>query len=142
VNILVDTSVWSLAIRRSPDRLDGEQSRIKEEMEALVAEGRVEMIGPIRQELLSGIRQETQFQRVRGYLALFDDAVLTRADYEGAARIHNKCRTAGIAGSAVDFLICAVALRRNWEVFTLDKDFQQYARKIPLALYVPRAIHS
>ena len=65
-------------------------------------------------------------------------SVVDADTYEEAARIHNECRSAGIAGSAVDFLICAVALRRNWEVFTLDKDFERYARKVPLALFVPR----
>jgi predicted nucleic acid-binding protein len=138
VKILVDTSVWSLALRANPKRLTPEQNLLKEEITELILEGRVEIIGPIRQELLSGVRDQAEFQRLREELGLFDDVVLTREDHEEAARMFNLCRAAGITGSPVDLLICAVALRRNWEVFTLDQDFERYARKVPLAMFVPR----
>jgi len=59
-------------------------------------------------------------------------------DYEAAALASNDCRAAGVSGSAVDFLICAVALRRNWPVFTMDHDFTRYARHLPLRLHQPR----
>jgi hypothetical protein len=49
--------------------------------------------------------------------------------------MHNLCRTRGIAGSAVDFLICAAAQRRGWEIFTTDRDFERYARVLGLKLY-------
>jgi predicted nucleic acid-binding protein len=108
-------------------------------MTELVEEGRVEIIGPIRQELLSGISEQVEFRRLRDYLRLFEDAVLTRGDFEEAARMFNLCRAAGITGSPVDLLICAAAVRREWTVFTLDKDFHRYARYIPLLLFPPKS---
>lgn len=138
MNVLVDTSVWSISLRRRHIGLDEEELNLKQELQALVEERRVQIIGPIRQELLTGFRQREQFERLRERLRFYPDVPLSASDYEEAARIHNDCRSAGIAGSDVDFLICAVAARRDWEIFTLDKDFERYARKVPLALFVPR----
>jgi len=57
------------------------------------------------------------------------------ADYEEAAYINNQCRLRGIAGSAIDFLICAVASRRDWQIFTSDQDFTRYVAVASLKLY-------
>ena len=88
--------------------------------------------------MLSGIRSRSQYERLRQDLRAFDDPRLTIDDYEEAALASNDCRAAGVTGSSVDFLICAVALRRNWPVFTMDKDFARYARHLPLRLHQPR----
>jgi len=101
----------------------------------LIREGRVQMLGPIRQELLSGIREEAQFRKLRDHLRAFTEHPLDAADYEEAAHMSNRCRTRGIVGSAVDFLICAAAQRRDWAILTTDKDFQNYASVLPLRLH-------
>jgi predicted nucleic acid-binding protein len=49
--------------------------------------------------------------------------------------MRNRCRARGIAGSAIDFLICAVAHRRKWQIFTVDRDFERYAKVLGLRLY-------
>jgi predicted nucleic acid-binding protein len=134
VKVLVDTSVWSLALRRTSGALSPGEARERRKLAALIEENLVEIIGPIRQELLSGFREETQFRQLRDHLRLFADAPLETEDFEEAAHIHNQCRAAGIAGSAVDYLVCAVAARRKWQIFTLDRDFERYARCVKLAL--------
>lgn len=58
-------------------------------------------------------------------------------DWEFAAEANNRCRSTGIAGSLVDFLICAVAINRNWEIFTTDADFARYSRVLPLVIHQP-----
>lgn len=136
--VLVDTSVWSLALRRSPGDLSREQELIKQALGELISEGRAHLIGPIRQEILSGIREESQYRRLRDHLRAFDDAALTREDYEQAALVSNQCRAQGVAGSAIDFLMCATALRRNWQIFTTDQDFRRYAKLLPVGLYRTR----
>ena len=100
----------------------------------LIQQGRVKVLGSIRQELLSGIREEPQFSRIRDNMREFPDVSLDASDYEEAARISNECRGAGIAASPVDMLICAVSLRRGWEIFTMDRDFVHFRRVIPLRL--------
>ena len=72
---------------------------------------------------------------LRDYLRAFDESNLDVVDYEEAAHIRNQCRSRGIAGSAIDFLICAAASRRNWQIFTTDQDFVRYAKAWPLQLY-------
>jgi predicted nucleic acid-binding protein len=133
--VLVDTSVWSLALRRRPKHLGKQDQQLTEALSELIREGRVQMLGPIRQELLSGIREEVQFRKLRDYLRAFPEHPLEAADYEEAAHMNNRCRTKGIAGSAVDFLICAAAHRRSWTILTTDRDFQNYALVLPVRLH-------
>ncbi len=133
--VLVDTPVWSLALRRRPEQLSDDETQSTQVLSELIREGRVQVLGPIRQELLSGIREEAQFRKLRGYLRAFPEHPLEGEDYEEAAQMSNRCRTRGIAGSAVDFLLCAAAHRRNWAILTTDHDFQNYARVVPLRLH-------
>jgi predicted nucleic acid-binding protein len=133
VIVLVDTPIWSVALRRRA--LPPREHPVREEWAELIREGRARLIGPIRQELLSGIRDEAAFQRLRAKLRAFDDPVLCVEDFEQAAQVSNELRKRGIAASSVDCLICSAAVRRNWEVFTLDQDFSRYARHLPLRLY-------
>jgi hypothetical protein len=133
--VLVDTSVWSLALRRHPVHLNTREQALAAGLTELIREGRVEIIGVIRQELLSGIREGERFEKLRDYLRAFDEPKLEVADYETAAQMHNQCRSRGITGSAIDFLICAVAQRRQWQVFTTDHDFETYGKVLALRLY-------
>jgi len=140
VKVLVDTSVWSLALRRRPADLSAPQRRLTEHLADLIKDDRVVMIGPIRQELLSGIRSAEAFERLKRHLREYDDEPLTVEDYESAAETAKTCRVAGLDGSAIDFLICAVTLGRDLRILTTDRDFERYAGTIPLKLHaVPRS---
>ena len=134
MKILVDTCVWSLALRRS----ETAERRLVEELTELVAELRVQMIGPIRQELLSGIKTKKQFTALKKYLAAFPDLPLDSADFELAAEFFNLARSKGIQGSNTDYLICAVAHRHQLPIFTTDQDFERYASVVPIRLYQTR----
>ncbi|MCX6358564.1 MAG: PIN domain-containing protein [Armatimonadetes bacterium] len=131
MRVIVDTCVWSLALRRCAVEPGPEVTALRD----LVRERRVEILGPIRQELLSGIRDEQRFERLRTHLAAFPDIPLEPSDYVEAARCSNRCRSAGIQGSATDFVICAAALRRDLAIFTTDADFDHYARVLGVALH-------
>jgi predicted nucleic acid-binding protein len=133
--VLVDTPVWSLALRRRPEHLSRAQQDLANVLAELIREGRAQMVGPIRQELLSGIREEAQFKKIRNHLRAFHEPSLEAEDYEDAARMSNQCRSRGIAGSPVDFLICAAAHRRSWAILTIDQDFQNYASVLPVLLH-------
>ena len=128
--VLVDTSVWSLALRR---RAPAHQ--YVDELRQLVTHGRAAIIGPIRQELLSGVREVAAFTRLRNHLRAFPDASLEAADYERAAEHFNACRAVGVQGSNTDFLLCAVAERRAYPILTTDDDFTRYAAILPVKLY-------
>jgi hypothetical protein len=139
MRVLVDTSVWSLALRRRPGNLQPAEVRLRDELADLVRDGRVVMIGPVRQELLSGVRPPVEHARLRAHLRAFEDDPLVTADFEAAAEAHNRCRAAGVAGSAIDFLICAAATRRGLAILTADRDFDRYAPVLGLRLHRPAA---
>ena len=139
MRVLVDTSVWSLALRRDKPV----QSPEMMELRRLITAHLVEIIGPIRQEVLSGIRDTIQFDRLEKYLAAFSDLSLHADDYAMAAKFFNLYRAKGIQGSNTDFLICAVAVRHDLAIFTpgLDRCSHFHDACLYLYLYVirPRA---
>ena len=134
MKIIVDTSVWSLALRR---RQGSEEASVKA-LRELIADGLIVMLGCIRQEILSGVRSREQFRILRDHLRAFRDETLQRDDYERAAEFFNDCRREGIQGSNTDFLICATAANRGHAIFTTDDDFQRFRKVINITLFSPR----
>ena len=130
MKVLVDTPVWSLALRRKTPS----PGAVTSQLGSLIADGRIATIGPIRQELLSGIREQVQFDRLREHLRAFLDTEITVEDFEEAAAFYNRCRERGIQGSNTDFLICAVAVRNHFAIFTTDEDFGHFAKLLPIQL--------
>ena len=104
-------------------------------MTELIDDGRISMIGPIRQEILSGHKNTKQFESLRNKLSAFPDLSLRTEHYEQAARYFNTCREKEVQGSHVDFLICAVAELENVPVFTTDRDFTRYAKHLDIQLF-------
>lgn len=136
MKILVDTSVWSLALRRPKNLEVGfEQQAIVAALVDLMRDGRAVMMGAIRQELLCGIKTQVQFDALKSTLTAFDDVVLTMQDYEKAAEVFNTCRANGVQGSNTDFLICAVSINHQLPIFSVDNDFQRYRQWLPVRLY-------
>jgi len=130
MNVIVDTSVWSLVLRhkRKPSIANAEK------MMRLIDEGRVVMLGPIRQEILSGIKEKKQFNLLKKHLAAFPDHQIKTEDYERAAEYFNTCRAKGIQGSNTDFLICAVAVNNNFNIYTSDKVFTLFKKYLHIKL--------
>ncbi len=133
MKVLVDTSVWSVALRHSIPVIEAD--KIKEQLSELIEDVRVAMIGPVRQELLSGIKSKSQFNLLKKRLEPFTDTPLERDDFILAAEFFNRCRSKGVQGSHIDFLICAVSSRRKYPLFTTDKDFLLYKKHLDFPLY-------
>jgi predicted nucleic acid-binding protein len=138
MNVLIDTSVWSLALRRKNESLSTNERFLVAELSELIREGRARMIGLVRQELLSGIKATEQYEKLRLHLRSFPDEVVDTSDYEEAAKAGNRCRAKGVVVSIVDILLCAVANKRLWTIFTTDPDFSNYAKVLPLRIHPPR----
>jgi predicted nucleic acid-binding protein len=128
--VLVDTPIWSLAFRRKT----ASAPQVKQ-LADLINRSEAVIIGPIRQEVLSGIRAPGEFSRVRRGLRAFSDVRLGEEHYELAAEFFNLGRSHGIQGSNTDFLICAVADLHDMAIFTTDRDFQHFAKHLPVRLY-------
>ena len=136
--VVVDTPIWSLALRRRSSDLAYNEVGLVRELEALIDEGRVSLVGSVRQEVLSGIRTEKQFERVANALRAFPDEPCKAIDCEAPAIFSNECRRGGIIGGTVDFQICAVADRLKGAIFTADGDFERFARFVPVRLHESR----
>lgn len=131
MRVLVDTSIWSLALRRDENVKNSEVP----ELRRLITAHLVEIIGPIRQEILSGVRNHSQFDKLEENLSAFSDVTLPGEDYVTAAKFFNLCRAKGVQGSNTDFLICAVAVRHDFAIFTTDGDFSLFAKYLPITIH-------
>ncbi len=129
--ILIDTVIWSLAFRRESN----ETSPFSRELTELINEGQAKIIGPIRQEVLSGYSDPKKFKALKEKLDAFPNVPIEDNDYLKAAEFSNKCRRGGVQGSHVDFLICSIAWRLNMPIFSTDQDFENYSKHIPIKIY-------
>ena len=130
MNVIVDTSIWSRILRHKGQT----QEKYAERLMQLIEEGRVVMLGPIRQEILSGIKEKKQFNLLTEHLTAFPDYQIITKDYEIAAEYFNICRAKGVQGSNTDFLICAAAVNNNFSIYTSDKDFTLFKKYLPVKL--------
>ena len=131
MKVLVDTPIWSYALR---SKRSGFEQHVKE-FETLIADHKVLIIGPIRQEVLSGYREMKKFEKLNEKLKYFENTPIVDDDYVQAAKFSNICRKNGVQGSHIDFLICSVAYRLQVQIFTTDKDFGQYRKHAPIQLF-------
>ena len=134
MKVLVDTDVWSEALRRKK----GKQSIYVDELVDLIQEGRLEIIGPIRMEILSGMRDQETFDAFSERLSAFDARFIPSEVYILAARFFNLCRSKGIQGSNTDFVICACSVHWSIPILSKDKDYLLYRKHLPIEVIEPR----
>lgn len=135
MKVIVDTSVWSLALRRNEPK----ENEYVIELKELIREVRAQLIGPVRQALLNGIKSKKQFNLLKKHLKAFEGPEIQIEDYELAAEYFNTARKNGIQGSNTDFLICAISKRYKMPILTTDKDFIHFQNILPVELYKTRS---
>ena len=133
MRVIVDTDVWSEAFRKK-----GPKSDFVDELINLIQEGRVQMIGVVRMEILSGIRGEKMFRTLKEKLDAFPDRTLDSEVFVTAAQFLNLCRSKGIQGSNNDFIICACSMLWKTPILSEDKDFLGYQTILPIEMAKPR----
>jgi predicted nucleic acid-binding protein len=133
VNILVDTSVWSLALRRDSPSNCLEVTRLKMALKG--GEG-VFTTGLILQELLQGFRGPKARQRIIETFAVLPLVTPERKDHIAAADLKVKLRQKGIQVGTIDVLLAQLCLRHGLSLLSTDKDFAHMSRYVPLPLMV------
>jgi predicted nucleic acid-binding protein len=131
--IIVDTTIWSKAYRRK--QITEKDQKVVDELNRILDEYSEILIGPVRQELLSGISNNDVFEDIKEKLDNFNNYIIQLDDHDRAAEYFNICQRHGIQGSLTDYLICAVANKYNLEIFTADNDFKHYKKYLPIRLY-------
>jgi predicted nucleic acid-binding protein len=123
---IVDSSVWSLALRRQdPNKLAPDERETIAELQEVIRDGRAIIIGTIRQEILSGIRDKAKFAKTQEHLDPFPDEEIASEDFVHAARLFNICQEHGVECGTTDMLICTVAARRHYDILTNDQGFKR-----------------
>ncbi len=129
--ILVDTSVWSLFLRK---RGPADHPAVRKLSAILVEDRDVVLTGLILQEILQAFRSEATFKKLVGYLDSFTLLELRRADCVAAAALHRRCAGKGITASTMDCQIAALAIAHDCELLTTDQDYDHIAQHGPLKL--------
>lgn len=131
MRVIVDTSVWSLALRRKKKS----EGTAVQKLHTLIAHGeRIFLPGLILQELLQGIQQASQVQKLIHTMEGFPLLEPTREDYVAAAELRNLCNQKGVQAGTIDFLIAALCLKYDCRLLTSDNDFVRIAKHCKLQL--------
>lgn len=128
MKIIVDTSVWSLALRRPAPAKQPKVQKLEELIQ--IGEG-ITLLGIIVTELLQGVRDKGRFQELKGALEPFPLIEPSRDNYLFAADLANRCLAKGIQASTIDFLIAATAIQHEASLMTTDQDFDHMALVAP-----------
>ncbi|MBI2822017.1 MAG: PIN domain-containing protein [Acidobacteria bacterium] len=129
MNVFVDTSVWSLALRRDQPQPVQEVERLR----VLLRDGEsIFTTGLVLQELLQGFQGPKQEQLILENLSSFAFIVPQREDYVEAAWLRNGCRRKGIQIGTIDALLARLCMAYKLQLLTADRDFHRMAQVFPL----------
>lgn len=136
MTLLVDTSVWSLALRRDSPALEPEVQVL---LDALAGSDIVVTSGLVLQELLQGFNGAKAMAAIIDRFSALALVQPDRADYIAAAEIRNQCRRAGVQVGTVDALIAQICIRNDLTLLTTDQDFTHAMQHCPLKVWSARA---
>jgi len=127
--MLVDTSVWSLAMRRDAPSSEPEVAVL---IRAIDSGGEIYSTGIILQELLQGFSKPKAHDLIIERFASIPMLVPDTSDYISAANLQNRCRRKGVQASTIDALIAQLSLRFNLSLLTTDNDFKHMSKVVKL----------
>jgi len=136
VTLLVDTSVWSLALRRDPGSTEPEVQRLKD---ALLGGDVVVTTGLVLQELLQGFSGPKARAQIIERFAALPLLQPDREDHVLAAELRNTCRRAGIQVGTIDALLAQLCIRHDLTLLSTDRDFSLASRHCALRIWSPEA---
>jgi predicted nucleic acid-binding protein len=132
VSLLVDTSVWSLGLRRD---LESQAPQVQALREALLGEEVVVTTGLILQELLQGFAGPTARAQIIESFEALAFIQPDRQDHIAAAELRNTCRRAGVQLGTIDALLAQLCVRHKLSLLTTDNDFVHAAKHCKLAVW-------
>jgi len=133
LNLFVDTSVWSLALRRDAPPDLPEVHELRRSIET----GIVFCTGLVLQELLQGFTRPKAHQKIIGYFSALPLLVPDRDDHIHAAELRNRCRRKGVQSGTIDCLLAQLCMRYDLTMLTTDKDLHNMASVVSLSVWVP-----
>lgn len=133
MSLLVDTSVWSLALRRDTPPAN---PHVETLLDAFRSGVDIYVTGIILQELLQGFAGASAQEAIVERFAALPTLVPETRDHIAAAEVRNRCRRKGVQVGTIDALIAQLAIRYELDLLSTDKDFRHMAKilRIKLAL--------
>jgi predicted nucleic acid-binding protein len=132
VSLFVDTSVWSLALRRDAPLASASVRALRQ---ALQTGETVVATGLVLQELLQGFSGPKDRKAIFDRFELLPFLTPDREDHVEAADLRNQCRRRGIQVETIDALLAQLCIRHDLTMLTMDNDFQRIARLSKLKLW-------
>ena len=130
--LFVDTSVWSLALRRNPGPEVPEVRRLRE---ALTGGEPVHTTGMVLQELLQGYAGPKARSAILEQFGALPLIVPTRGDHVDAAELRNRCRRDGVQVGTLDALLAQLCVHHDLVMLSTDRDFHRIAKRSPLRVW-------
>lgn len=132
MSLFVDTSVWSLALRRDAPEASPEVVALRD---AITAGDTILTTGLVLQELLQGFAGPKARDQILERFSAVPLLVPDRDDHIEAATLRNACRRAGIQVGTIDALIAQLCVRHGVTLLSADQDFENIARNTPLKVW-------
>ena len=132
MTLLVDTSVWSLALRRDQESIVPQVGVLRR---ALEGEEFIVTTGLVLQELLQGFAGPRARKDIIERFAALPLVAPDRQDHIDAAELRNTCRRAGIEVGTIDALLAQLCIRNELTLLTTDNDFVHAASHCPLKVW-------
>lgn len=134
MTLFVDTSVWSLALRRDPPPSEPTVHRLQQAVEG---DESIVTTGLVLQELLQGFHGPRDRESVNRHFAALPLIAPQREDHAAAAELRNECRRRGVQLGTIDALIAQLCIRHSLTLLSADRDFTNAAAIVPLRLWSP-----
>lgn len=132
MSLFVDTSVWSLALRRD---VVEQQPEVDALAAALDRGEQIVTTGLVLQELLQGFAGPRSRTQIIEHFATLPLVTPDRNDHIAAAELRNGCRQSGIQIGTIDALLAQLCLRHKLTLLSTDRDFSLIAKRTGLRLW-------
>jgi predicted nucleic acid-binding protein len=133
LSVFVDTSVWSLALRREAPPDLPEVHELRRSLDT----GSIYCTGLVLQELLRGFAKPGAHKQIISYFSALPLLVPDRDDHIQAAQLRDRCRQQGVQTGTIDALLAQLCVRYDLTMLTTDNDFHNMASVVSLAVWVP-----
>lgn len=134
MNLFVDTSVWSLALRRDGPSDEPSVGRLRAALDS--GEG-VYTTGLVLQELLQGFRGPEARDAIVDRFGSLPLLIPDRTDHVEAAASRNVCRRHGVQAGTIDVLLAQLCVRHDLVMLSTDRDFTLMAPHVGLTVWGP-----
>jgi predicted nucleic acid-binding protein len=132
VSLLVDTSVWSLALRRDVEQSAPEVVALRH---ALLGTDQVFTTGLVLQELLQGFAGPKDRAQLIDRLSALAFLQPVKEDHIEAAEVRNSCRRCGVQVGTIDALLIQLCRKNDLTLLTTDQDLHAATKHVEFRLW-------